>query len=146
MAVGLATTQKYPQRHKSQTQKKCHLHCKRVRSSTQHESIHKRPSHITTYSTNSLPQQRTVTTRKQSQSLRWQRRCTESTSCDTQLGGVPCASIRIKNIHYVGNKIQSYTPNASDLQNSTSRHTGARHTSQYSTTHRNHQTTTQSTT
>ncbi len=43
----------------------------------------------------SLTQQRTGTTRKQSQSLRWQRRCTETTPCDAQLGRVPCARIRL---------------------------------------------------
>jgi hypothetical protein len=62
---------------------------------------HKRPSHITAYSTQSLPHQRTGTTRKQSQSLRWQRRCTEIRAFDAQLSGVPCAGIRIKNIHNV---------------------------------------------
>ncbi len=66
---------------------------KRVReleNSTRHEGVcHKSPC-----PTHSHTQQRTGTTRKQSQPLRRQRRCAETTACDAQLSGVPRASIR----------------------------------------------------
>jgi hypothetical protein len=89
--------QKCPQRH-TQNSKCRHLQCKRVKelqSSTRHKGVR----HKSQYSRHSHTQQRTGTTRKQSQSLRWKRRCTQITSCDAQLSGVPCASIDIENIN-----------------------------------------------
>ncbi len=120
--------QKYQQRR---TKCHCHLQYTRFRSSKKHESTSKRPSHITPYSTQSLQQQRTATTRKQSQSLRWQRHCNEIRAGNAQLSGVPCASVRIKNINNLINCASVCNTNASDLQNSTSRQVSTRNTSHH---------------
>ena len=80
------------------------LQYKHVRSSNQHETTKKHPSHITIYATHSRPQQRTsITARKQSQSLRrWQRRCGNATAWFQMIGIEPVASICIKNVHNFG--------------------------------------------
>jgi hypothetical protein len=95
--------QKYQQRQKHCLLVHLNNQCKKVKYSKQHESTCKRPSHITTYSTHSQYQQRTLakTTRKKSQSLRWQRRCTGMNAREAKLSGVPFASIRIEDINNV---------------------------------------------